>query len=83
MSTVAIDTKKTKSMEVTMESGETYWWCACEKSENQPFCDRSHKGTTFTPLRYQATDTARKYFRGCKSTASAPICDGGACSKIP
>ena len=31
-----------------MESG-IYWWCACGRSKNQPFCDGSHKGTSFTP----------------------------------
>jgi CDGSH-type Zn-finger protein len=25
-----------------MEPG-TYYWCACGKSKNQPFCDGSHK----------------------------------------
>ena len=20
----------------------SYWWCACGKSQNQPFCDGSH-----------------------------------------
>ena len=27
-----------------------YYWCACGKSTNQPFCDGSHKGTDFSPI---------------------------------
>ena len=25
--------------------GKSYFWCACGKSKNQPFCDGSHKLT--------------------------------------
>ncbi|NBX58371.1 MAG: CDGSH iron-sulfur domain-containing protein, partial [Gammaproteobacteria bacterium] len=39
---------------VDVEAGKTYWWCSCGKSARQPFCDGSHKGTDFTPVRYDA-----------------------------
>jgi CDGSH-type Zn-finger protein len=29
---------------VDVTAGQTYWWCTCGKSANQPFCDGSHKG---------------------------------------
>ena len=25
-----------------VEEGKTYYWCACGRSNNQPFCDGSH-----------------------------------------
>ena len=31
-------------IKVALEKDKTYYWCACGKSENQPFCDGSHKG---------------------------------------
>ena len=27
-----------------------YAWCACGKSDKQPFCDGSHKGSDFSPI---------------------------------
>ena len=61
---------------VEVEKDKSYWWCACGKSENQPFCDGSHKGTDFVPLKFDATDSTKVYFCGCKSTGNQPLCDG-------
>ncbi len=61
---------------VDVEAGKTYFWCACGQSAKQPFCDGSHKGSGFEPLKYQAAAAATLYFCGCKKTASAPLCDG-------
>ena len=32
---------------VEVEAGKSYWWCACGRSKKQPFCDGSHKATSF------------------------------------
>lgn len=61
---------------VDLEAGKTYFWCACGHSKNQPFCDGSHKATSFTPVKFEATDTKTAYLCGCKQTASQPFCDG-------
>ena len=37
-----------RSLKLEMDPG-TYFWCACGKSKDQPFCDGSHKGTKFMP----------------------------------
>ncbi len=33
-----------------LEAGKTYAWCRCGLSQNQPFCDGSHKTTDIRPL---------------------------------
>ena len=59
-----------------VEAGKSYFWCACGKSANQPFCDGSHKGTDFTPVKYTAEMDGKVFFCGCKASANAPLCDG-------
>ena len=59
-----------------VEKGKTYYWCSCGQSKNQPFCDGSHSGTGFNPLRYEAKESKTAYLCGCKETKNAPFCDG-------
>jgi CDGSH-type Zn-finger protein len=61
---------------VEVEAGKSYFWCACGKSANQPFCDGSHKGSSFTPVKYTAEADGRVFFCGCKHSANKPLCDG-------
>jgi CDGSH iron-sulfur domain-containing protein 3 len=62
--------------QVPLEAGKAYFWCACGRSSKQPFCDGSHKGTTFQPLRFVAAKTETANLCGCKSTDDTPFCDG-------
>jgi CDGSH-type Zn-finger protein len=61
---------------VEVEDGKSYFWCACGKSANQPFCDGSHKGSSFAPVKYTADASKKVFFCGCKHSAKAPLCDG-------
>jgi CDGSH-type Zn-finger protein len=61
---------------VEVEAGKNYFWCACGRSASQPFCDGSHKGTEFAPIKFEATESKTVYFCGCKHTASPCLCDG-------
>lgn len=61
---------------VEVTAGEKYWWCACGKSANQPFCDGSHKGGEFVPTPFEAEESKKVFFCGCKHTQGVALCDG-------
>ena len=53
-----------------------YAWCACGESENQPFCDGSHKDTNFRPVIVDNEKDKNIAWCGCKATNNSPYCDG-------
>ena len=61
---------------VEVEAGKTYYWCACGRSKNQPFCDGSHAGSSFTPIAHTPSESGKAYFCGCKHSVRKPLCDG-------
>jgi CDGSH iron-sulfur domain-containing protein 3 len=61
---------------IKVEAGKSYWWCSCGRSKNQPLCDGSHKGTTFTPIEYKQDTAGEAWFCTCKRSAKKPLCDG-------
>lgn len=66
----------TSPIAIEVEAGKSYFWCSCGKAKNQPFCDGSHQGGTFTPVKFTATESKRVFFCGCKHTKTPTICDG-------
>lgn len=65
-----------KSIKINVEKGKSYFWCSCGMSRNQPFCDGSHSGSGFLPVKYTAEEDKLVGFCGCKMSANGPICDG-------
>jgi CDGSH iron-sulfur domain-containing protein 3 len=61
---------------VDVEAGKAYFWCACGRSQKQPFCDGSHKGTGLSPRQFKAEETKAVWLCGCKQTHNQPLCDG-------
>jgi len=74
MTEVVIASKE--PFQTDVKEGKTYWWCACGRSKNQPFCDGSHKDTGFEPVEYTAKRDGKVFLCGCKHTKRAPLCDG-------
>ena len=59
-----------------LEKGREYFWCTCGRSQQQPFCDGSHRGTGLEPLRFAAQETGEAMLCRCKGTRNRPFCDG-------
>lgn len=66
----------TSPIRCTLEEGKTYAWCACGKSENQPWCNGAHKDTSITPLVFKQEAEKTAGICTCKLTSNPPFCDG-------
>ena len=53
----------------------SYLWCQCGRSNQQPFCDGSHKGTDFRPQPFTVDEKKRVALCQCKRTSDSPFCD--------
>ena len=60
---------------VELEAG-TYYWCSCGRSARQPFCDGSHAGTGFGPVKVELEEPRKVAFCQCKASGKGHVCDG-------
>ncbi|QYJ87002.1 CDGSH iron-sulfur domain-containing protein [Shewanella mesophila] len=65
-----------KPKKVKLKQGKKYYFCACGRSKNQPFCDGSHAGSGFEPKEFTAEKDQDTYLCACKHTSNTPYCDG-------
>lgn len=61
---------------VSLEAGKNYAYCTCGLSAIQPFCDGTHRGTGFSPIKFNAVADEEMMMCMCKRTSHAPRCDG-------
>ena len=61
---------------VEARTGDKLFWCSCGKSANQPFCDGSHQGSDFTPVKIDVDAEKTLYLCGCKRSGNGAFCDG-------
>jgi CDGSH-type Zn-finger protein len=59
-----------------LEENKDYFWCSCGKSSRQPFCDGSHKGSDFTPVKFNVNKARSYALCGCKQNDGQPFCNG-------
>jgi len=57
-----------------MEAG-IYFWCSCGRSKHQPFCDGSHRGTSFLPVKVVLDKPQRVKWCMCRHSKEGPFCD--------
>jgi len=60
---------------VELEEGKNYAWCSCGLSENQPYCNGSHSGTSLVPKVFKA-EKEKAALCMCKQSKNPPYCDG-------
>jgi CDGSH-type Zn-finger protein len=61
---------------VLKEAAGTRYFCTCGHSQGQPFCDGSHKGTGFAPLKVDLAEAKTVAWCGCKHSKNGAFCDG-------
>lgn len=65
--------------EVYLEPGR-YSWCSCGYSQDQPFCDNSHRDpqhhTNRKSVKFEITEGQTVALCRCKHTKTPPFCDG-------
>lgn len=59
-----------------------HYWCACGRSRRQPFCDWSHEGTGFAPMKIELLEKRNMTLCQCKQTQCPPHCDSSH-SRLP
>jgi len=59
-----------------LETGKTYAWCSCGLSENQPWCNGAHAGSSMVPKVFQAEKDGPAAMCLCKQSKNPPYCDG-------
>jgi glutamate synthase domain-containing protein 2/CDGSH-type Zn-finger protein len=64
-----------KPIKVQLEAGQHHW-CACGRSNAQPFCDGAHRGTGIKPLGFSVDAAQEAHLCLCKQTRNPPYCDG-------
>lgn len=65
-----------KSPYVVNETAGIKFYCMCGKSDSQPYCDGSHKGSGITPMKVEIEKDRRCAYCGCRQSGELPFCDG-------
>lgn len=62
---------------------KNYFWCSCGMSKKAPFCDSSHVGSSFKPMKFSLDEPCKSMaLCGCKLSKNAPFCDKTTCLQL-
>lgn len=61
---------------IDLEANKVYAWCACGKSNAQPWCNGAHSDGTITPNVFKSEESKTAAMCMCKQTSTPPYCDG-------
>ena len=64
-----------KPIVLELSAGQ-YAYCACGESKNQPFCDGSHRTTSFSPEMFTISEDKTVALCVCKQNGGGPSCTG-------
>jgi len=67
---------KKSPYEVEVKADQSSWICQCGKSQNAPYCDGSHKGSSQEPYEHKSDEDSSVYVCGCGQSKTMPWCDG-------
>jgi len=65
-----------KPMRIQLQKDTQYNFCMCGRSQNQPFCDGSHSGTSILPQSFSVDKDKTGLMCTCKASKKLPYCDG-------
>ena len=69
--------QKYSPIKVDLEQDKRYGWCTCSHSENQPFCDGTHRAHNKPgSLGFSSAEAKEAWLCTCKQTSNPPYCDG-------
>ncbi|MBE9531698.1 MAG: CDGSH iron-sulfur domain-containing protein [Proteobacteria bacterium] len=55
---------------------DTYYWCSCGATQNDPFCDGAHRDTDMHPVSFTIDTKETVALCRCRETKTPPYCDG-------
>lgn len=55
---------------------DTYHYCACGRTDDEPFCDGSHSETSLKPKRFKISEPTTVTICLCRHSKTLPYCDG-------
>ncbi|MCY2955747.1 MAG: CDGSH iron-sulfur domain-containing protein [Planctomycetota bacterium] len=53
-----------------------YAWCACSRSAAYPYCDGTHRGSSFAPCKVVLERACTVAWCACGASGTKPFCDG-------